>query len=460
MSKKGSKAQSQSKEQSYEVRDIVLAKVRGYPPWPGMIVNPESVPENVQNERPNAKTKKGNWYCVRFFPAGDYAWIVPKDISKLQQHEIEAYINEPYKRNGDLLQGYHIALDPVKWEEEREARRAEAAEEEANAEIDQLESDGEEEADDGEEKKSKARKRKRDTELATAKSKVKAKTKKASDELAPKKRAGSAKAKKNGVKSKTMVESEDEAGAEAEDEDAGPSKQTSPPPAKKVKREKEGEEEGDAALANDPEAQKVRDWRHKLQKAFLNSKSLPKDEDMPALNNLFTTVEQYENMTIAYLTFSKIGKVMRHIHALPSEKVPRDDEFKFRERAKTLVDKWHDFVNANKPNGTTAEGAKATTNGTSPAAKAAEAADAGATTNGKQEGGEEAAQAQAEGSKDAMEVDVEPKAETTVAAEVPAAAEGGEAEADGEPETNEDAPADAAADESAMPDVTMSEVAA
>lgn len=35
MSKKGAK--TQNKEQSYEVRDIVLAKVRGFPPWPGMV---------------------------------------------------------------------------------------------------------------------------------------------------------------------------------------------------------------------------------------------------------------------------------------------------------------------------------------------------------------------------------------------------------------------------------------
>ena len=35
MSKKGAK--SQETDQSYEVRDIVLAKVRGFPPWPGMV---------------------------------------------------------------------------------------------------------------------------------------------------------------------------------------------------------------------------------------------------------------------------------------------------------------------------------------------------------------------------------------------------------------------------------------
>jgi hypothetical protein len=101
---------------------------------------------------------------------------------------------------------------------------------------------------------------------------------------------------------------------------------------------------------------------------------------MPALDTLFTTVENYDQINIQYLSvclfshpllnlrlhltmtrdnllppvaqFSKIGKVMRHIAALPSEKVPRDDEFKFRERAKVLVDKWHQVLGSNKPNGT------------------------------------------------------------------------------------------------------------
>lgn len=31
-------------------------------------------------------------------------------------------------------------------------------------------------------------------------------------------------------------------------------------------------------MSNDPEAAKVREWRHKLQKAFLNQKATPKDE--------------------------------------------------------------------------------------------------------------------------------------------------------------------------------------
>ena len=44
MSKKGNKGQTKEiKDQVYDVRDIVLAKIRGYPPWPGM-VGPSSHP--------------------------------------------------------------------------------------------------------------------------------------------------------------------------------------------------------------------------------------------------------------------------------------------------------------------------------------------------------------------------------------------------------------------------------
>ncbi|KAI0779595.1 hypothetical protein C8Q74DRAFT_702710 [Fomes fomentarius] len=380
MSKKGA-PKIQDTDQSYEVRDVVLAKVRGFPPWPGMIVDPDSVPGTVAKERPNAKTKKGNWYCVRFFPAGDYAWIVPKDISKLQPHEIQAFISEPFKRSGELLKGYRIALDPTDWLEEKAAAIAEAQEAEANAEVDQLDSDGEEEA------------------------------KKASSESATKSRATPAKGKKNGPKSKAVVESEDEGGAAGEHEST--SKRASPPPTKKAKRDKE--EEGDASQPGDPESLKVREWRHKLQKAFLNSKAVPKGDEMPGLDQLFSTVETYPNMTMDCLLFSKIGKVMRHIHALPDDRVPRDDEFKFRERAKILVDKWHETL---KSNGSS-DAAKPATNGTH---KAADAENAGVNGADSKENG-----TKAESEDIAMK--------------------------------GEDAPANGVGDESLLADVTMSEAA-
>ncbi|KAJ3561459.1 hypothetical protein NP233_g10179 [Leucocoprinus birnbaumii] len=351
MSKKGGKAAKEVS--SYSTRDIVLGKVRGYPPWPAMVVDPDSVPGPVLKERPT--TKKAQFYCVRFFPTGDYAWLVAKDISRLQNHEIQAYINEPFKKSGELLQGYRIALDPTKWEEEREAESRLAAEEEANAEVDQLDSenDGSGDLDEEDVKAKKTKKRKRDSDAAASASTKAKKAPKKSEPAKQKKSAATASGKsgkKNGTKkSNTMVESEEEDGDHVVDGPISSSKKGSPPPQKKQKR---GDDDDDAKN-DDPEALKVRDWRHKLQKTFLSHKGLPKDEDMPSIDTLFTTVEQYDKITIEYLQFSKIGKVMRHIAVLPDDKVPRNAEFKFKDRADALVKKWQQILNANKPaNGT------------------------------------------------------------------------------------------------------------
>jgi hypothetical protein len=57
---------------------------------------------------------------------------------------------------------------------------------------------------------------------------------------------------------------------------------------------------------------------------------------------------------------------MRHIHMQPSDKVPRDDEFHFRSRAKALVDKWHVILSANKEGGPGTNGTPAGSSPTAP----------------------------------------------------------------------------------------------
>ena len=62
---------------------------------------------------------------------------------------------------------------------------------------------------------------------------------------------------------------------------------------------------------------------------------------------------------------------MRHIAVLTPEDVPRDGDFHFRDRAKALVEKWRQILNANKRNG--ADGSGPNANGTADEAdKAAE----------------------------------------------------------------------------------------
>lgn len=52
--------------------------------------------------------------------------------------------------------------------------------------------------------------------------------------------------------------------------------------------------------------------------------------------NALTNNEQY----------SKIGKVMRHIHLLDEHKIPDEATYGFRKRAKALVDKWQTQLHA------------------------------------------------------------------------------------------------------------------
>ncbi|KAF8203464.1 hypothetical protein K438DRAFT_1757785 [Mycena galopus ATCC 62051] len=94
-------------------------------------------------------------------------------------------------------------------------------------------------------------------------------------------------------------------------------------------------------------ALKAREWRHKLQKTFLSSTVLPKEDDMPVVDMLFNVLEMYGGMNIGYLNSSKIGKVMRPIHLRLPNRVTWDDEFRFRDRAGVLVNKWHNLLNSN-----------------------------------------------------------------------------------------------------------------
>ncbi|KAJ7748220.1 hypothetical protein DFH07DRAFT_830462 [Mycena maculata] len=361
--KKSSSSAKKSEPETFDTREVVLGKIRGFPAWPGMVVDPASVPKAVSKERP--ASKKSVVYAVRFFPAGDYAWLPPKELKRLTADDISAFVSSPGRKENELLEGYRKALDPAAWEEEHAANppaakkrksKSKAKKGEDGDEEDELEEAAEEEVEeeaDAEEEEKAGKKRKRTGSPAPAKGKAKPKAAKTPAKNG--KKSGKAK------KSKAAVESEDDAGeeAEADGEEGGEEGE-----ARASKKPKPAENA--SALESDPEALKVREWRHKLQKTFLSSnKSLPKEDEMPAVDTLFTTVESYQHMNIEYLTFSKIGKVMRHIHLLEAGKVPRDDEFKFRDRAKALVDKWHQILNANKeaPDGDGTTGEAADVNG-------------------------------------------------------------------------------------------------
>lgn len=288
--KKSKEAQLNRTSHKFQVNDVVLAKVRGFPAWPGIVMDDDNVPSAVLKERPIVKHR--DLYTIRFFPAADYHWAFSKDLELLSKDKIDAFLAGPHRKKGDLRQAYEIARDPTSWNEDQniivrnyEQSLQEAAEEEEENQ-DQLEED-----DEDEEPSSKKRKRGTDT----------AQVRESADKRKKSKAAEAAKTKTEKPNSK-------------------------------------GATNGDSEELLDPETKKVKEWRHKVQKVFLGKAETINPEEMPAADATFKTVEEYDGMTAEHLRTTKIGKVMKRVMQLSD--IPRDDEFHFKERAEKLCAKW------------------------------------------------------------------------------------------------------------------------
>ncbi|ORY55732.1 hypothetical protein BCR35DRAFT_335555 [Leucosporidium creatinivorum] len=301
------KGVSAGADKTYLVGDVVLAKVKGYPSWPGQIIDNDMAPPNVKRDKP---TKTKTTYLVRFFPTGDYAWTASRDLSSLTTREIEAYVSSPAKKSGDLLQAYKIARDPTEWQRQRDEAQAEYEELQARAmefdTEDQLASAGEEER-----KSVGGKKRKSESGKSVA---SEGKKKKAKVEQGGKSKAAGASGKKSGY-------SDDE-------------------PERPVKKSKPVDDN------EDPGLKQVRDWRHKLQKAFISKDQIVNPDDMPKCNEYFNAMEVFD-MNKEWLAESKLAKVLKRICLLKPGEIPDNDRFKFQERSSALAIKWSQAANAN-----------------------------------------------------------------------------------------------------------------
>jgi len=177
---------------------------------------------------------------------------VAKDLSPLSKDQMDEFINkDDKKKTARLLDSYKTARDPYEWIAEQDAAAARAQLEEANAEVDQLDDE------DGGKKGSK--KRRRDDPGKGRKRKSKADDDDDDDDepkkkkrVAPKKKVADADDKKRKAK-KDVKEDEEDCEFTFHN----------------VSSIDWNADYTSAAMANDPEAVKIKEWRHKLQRAFL-----------------------------------------------------------------------------------------------------------------------------------------------------------------------------------------------
>ncbi|KAK9899145.1 hypothetical protein P389DRAFT_209153 [Cystobasidium minutum MCA 4210] len=316
----------------FKLGDIVLTKVKGYPEWPGKIVEGSTSPENIQ------RLKAGRPFLVRFYPDGDYVWAYPKELRQLTHKIIDAYLSDGSKKKlGKLRQGYEIAKDPSEWEAEQEKKDAaakKAAEEPEEEDVDMLDDDA------ADSKNAAGKKRKRT----------------ASDKEPKAKKETAAKAKKEPAPKKRKTDEKPKASKPAKD-----AKEKSASAAA-VPKEDGSEEE-----------KTVKNWRALLQRAFL-TKGVPDAEHMPKYDQTFKEMENF-TMQPQWLASSKLGKVLKKMAAL-TEEIPREAEFKIKERSNALMERWKGMLN------------KEPSSASAPAASSGDAAPAAASTEESKDAGD------------------------------------------------------------------------
>jgi hypothetical protein len=177
---------------------------------------------------------------------------VAKDLSPLPKEQMDEFINkDDRKKTARLLDAYKTARHPDEWIAEQDAAAARAQLEEANAEVDQL--------DDEDGGKKGGKKRKRDDAGKGRKRKSKADDDDDDDDEPKKKKRVTPKKKAADVDDKKKKGKKD---AKEDEEDC----EFTPDSTCLMDRNADCVL---AAMANDPEAVKIKEWRHKLQRAFL-----------------------------------------------------------------------------------------------------------------------------------------------------------------------------------------------
>lgn len=133
----------------YQPTDVVLAKVKGFPAWPAMVIPKELIPENVwkirsrisvdkaetkedQDSTPDEefgsdydpndyiiyskvlKFKKNkeqpSLYCVKFMCDDSYIWVKQSDMQPLSVEECQKWLASKTKKNKKLIPAYEMAM--------------------------------------------------------------------------------------------------------------------------------------------------------------------------------------------------------------------------------------------------------------------------------------------------------------------------------------------------------------
>ncbi|KAJ7054913.1 hypothetical protein C8F01DRAFT_1161793 [Mycena amicta] len=280
----------------YERRDLVLAKVDLLPFIPGMIMDTEDVPPRIGKMRP--KENQDNTYAVRLFPKGDYYWVAETKLESTPDRGMDRRLYGVGNRR--MLKAYVAASEPDAWED-----RLSSATNKLHAGH-------------------------------VSPTTVTNKLQPAAENDMEQDRAAIASATAGSSPPMHCGPHPDSDANDSEDEQTVVSMLRAAPAEVDALTEKRKLE-----LAKDPEAVRVRRWRHELQHTLLRKEDAgPVGYAMIRLNNVLAQIEAYEHMTVEYLVFSKILKIVRWIHMLGPLRIHGSEGLQVHERMGALATKW------------------------------------------------------------------------------------------------------------------------
>ncbi|KZZ95104.1 PWWP domain-containing protein [Ascosphaera apis ARSEF 7405] len=362
--------------------EYYIARLKSYPPWPSVICDEEMLPPALTAKRPVTTKQPDGTYFEAYADGGKRVYERTFPIMFLgsnelyrvdSQHRHHSHYSRGVRkctRKGKtkgLIEAFKIASEghdleyfkkvindhnaALQQEEEaiaaREAEKQRKAQEKADKaaakaanqkkgkrkSIAATETEGEDEGEEVTEKKKPSKKRKKDAE---------------SDEESEK----PAKTPKTGMKLKLTTPK-----TPANKEEGAATKKAAASVTKsgkaKGKKASEKKDAGDASPKEEEKAkltagemkeqvikrkQLVLYLRHKLQKGFLTRDQAPKEDEMPSMSQYIQKLETFKDLEVSIIRETKINKVLKGIVKLNT--IPRDEEFRFRERSMALLGFW------------------------------------------------------------------------------------------------------------------------
>ncbi|KAK1781119.1 hypothetical protein QBC45DRAFT_78409 [Copromyces sp. CBS 386.78] len=379
--------------------DHYYVKLKGFPQWPVIICDEDMLPQSLIKSRPvsamrpdgtyredfadGGKRAHDRTYPVMYLHTNEFGWVVNTELIELDPEAIKDMKMDKMRK--DLAAAHHLAAEthPLSFYKEVLQRFQEEL-------IEQEKARAAKAAATPKGKKSKAAvSEDEDVEMADASDeqpqtdKKKAKKRKAEEpvEETPQR---SESVKKPKIKLTTNSTAKTANGAAATPKTAKPAaeaKTTKAKPAKKTKETEEKKGEKEAATPKEQEltpeekhTRKEREvlfLRHKLQKGLLTRDQEPKSEEMKVMSEFLTKLEAFPDLEVSIIRATKINKVLKAI--LKLENIPKEEEFKFKPRSQTLLDKWNKLLAGEATSAAVlAADKEATTNGVNGKAKEVE----------------------------------------------------------------------------------------